>query len=104
MRKPREGAADRLAPILTASDKAQQSTASVPPNSDAINRLDPAAVHPVVCFSCGDDAGAATVTVSDQAAGVVVFGLCVACRAHADDGRLRRRLGRALAAKTGGAI
>jgi len=102
MREAEEGAADRLAPILTA-DSAEQSTASVPPIVDSINQFAPAETHPVVCFSCGTEAGTAAVTVSDQAAGVVVFGLCAACRAQANEGRLRRRLGRAIAALAGGA-
>ncbi len=103
MGKPKnEGGPDRVAPIQTADD-AEQSSASVPPIVDSINQFAPAAIHPVVCFSCGTEAGAAAVTVSDQAAGVVVFGLCAACRSQANDGRLRRHLGRALAALAGGA-
>lgn len=103
MNLPRDGGGqDRVAPILTADD-AEQSKRSISPKVDSINQFAPATIHPVVCFSCGTEAGAAAVTVTDQAAGVVVFGLCAPCRAQANDGRLRRRLGRAIAALAGGA-
>jgi len=104
MGKPREGAADRVAPILTADD-AEQSKRSISPKVDSINRFAGTETPPIQCAVCDAHAGTAVVYAIDhgQAGGVVIASLCDHCRALAGAADFRRRLGRAIAARAGGA-
>lgn len=97
MGKPRDGAADRVAPILTA-ENAEQSKRSISPKVDSINRFAGAENPPIQCAVC--DAHAID---HGQAGGVVIASLCDHCRALAGAADFRRRLGRAIAARAGGA-